>query len=549
VRRWAPVISALIAATIYIPSLGHGYALDDQGDIVENEAVQPYQSPVDVVLSPYRWHVPPQRSPYRPLTSLSFWINGGSGGPWGFHATNVLLHAFATGLVTLLLVSLGGTGRWALVGGVVFAVHPVHVEAVANIVGRGDVLMTIFSLLGVLSFLDRSNTLARRAGAVAIAYAFALVSKENGVALPGLLMAVALLAPRSDTRGTSEAGDISDAYNATPTSQTRSQLVSDCLVILPSFAVLAGYLALRYQILGTLVHTDTAPYITVLPGFERTTTAIANLAHLARLLVVPWDLIVDYGPAVVTTTRVFSLRFAAGLGTLLLAAAGAFVMLRHDRRGTLALAWVVVSTFVVSNVVLGIGVWVAERTLYLPSVGVAIAVVALATLCDQPAGRRFRPIFLVLLFLSIGAGAWRTVSRIDTWQSTEVVLQTLAEEHPESFRSQWWLAQRITDSGDYERGLTWFDRAIETSPNDYRLRLDRIRALLLSGRAAEAEAAATELPGGDPAQFVYLAQAQIMQGRSDEAREVVHEGLMAFPTDIRLIRQADELGLAPGSRE
>lgn len=532
-KRWSPVLAALIATAIYLPSLGNGFALDDQGDIVENSVVQPYQSPIAVVLSPYRGHVPPQRSPYRPLTSLTIWFNGGSGGAFGFHATNVLLHAFATGLVTLLLMQLGAAPVWALAGGAIFAIHPVHVEAVANIIGRGDVLMTIFSLLGVLTFLDSSLTHRRRAAGVAIAYALALLSKENGVALPGLLVAVALLAPAP-----------------APAPQAKhARLVSDAWVILPTVFVLLGYLALRYQVLGTVVHTDTATYITMLSGFERATTAIANLSHLAGLLLVPWDLVADYGPAVVTPAGILSLRFFAGLGTLALMALGAFFALRHDHRATLALVWIAVSTFVVSNLVLGIGVWVAERTLYLPSVGISIGVVALATLLEQPRWKRFRPVLLGIVGVSLLAGSWRTLTRIPSWESTDTVLDTLAEEHPESFRSQWWVALQLTNSGDPVRGLEWFDRAIETSPNDYRLRLDRVRALLLAGRVAEAQEAATELPGGDPARFVFLAQSYIMQNRLEEAGEVVHEGLMSFPRDVRLIRQAEELGLAPGGRE
>lgn len=533
--RWAPILAALVAAFVYLPSLGNGFALDDVGDIVENSVVHPDQSPIAVVLSPYRGHVPPQRSPYRPLTSLTIWLNGSFGGAWGFHATNVLLHAFATGLVTLLLLQLGAGAASALAGGAVFAVHPVHVEAVANIVGRGDILMTVFSLLAVLAFLDRTRSGVRRAIGVGIAYAFALLSKENGIAVPGLLVAVALFTPGRSM--------------ASPPEETRRRRISDAWVILPTVLVLLAYLALRYHVLGTLLHTDTAPYITSLPGLERMTTAIANLVHVARLLLVPWDLVVDYGPAVVTPAGLLSLRFLAGLGVLILMALGALIALRHDRRGTLALTWIGVSTLLVSNLVLGIGVWIAERTLYLPSVGITIGVVVVAAMLSPPRAKRFRPLFIALLSAALFAGAWRTVARIPSWRTTDTVLETLAEEHPESFRSQWWLAQRLTNSGDPLRGLEWFDRAIATSPNDYRLRLDRIRALLLAGRTVEAENAATALPGGDPARFVYLAQSHIMQNHRDEASRVVHEGLMSFPRDVRLLRQAAELGLAPGGRE
>jgi predicted Zn-dependent protease len=147
--------------------------------------------------------------------------------------------------------------------------------------------------------------------------------------------------------------------------------------------------------------------------------------------------------------------------------------------------------------------------------------------------------------LAVALGAWRTVDRIPSWHDTDSVFRTLAEEHPESFRGQWWLARRLTDGGDYDAGLRWFERATATSPNDLRLKLDYARALLLAGRPAEAEALVAPLPGTDPARFVYLAQSRILTGRLDEAREDVQEGLTRFPNDARLIGQARELGIEP----
>jgi hypothetical protein len=526
------LVVGLVALALYLPSLSNGFAFDDERDIRDNPAIADATGPVGLFLSPYRGAVPAARSPYRPITSLSFWLNwkAGDGGALPFHAVNVLLHVLASVLVVQLLLATTASTGGALAGGLVFAVHPVHVEAVANIVGRADILMTIFCLVGALAFLSRRLPPAARALIVALSYALALGAKENGVVLPGLLLLLLVL--RSDD------DEVRD--------RTSVPIRTDLLVLAPTLAVLGGYLLLRESVLGALVHRDTAPYITILGWGERFTTGVANLLHLGRLLVVPTDLIADYGPDVIVPVGLGSARFWAGVVATALSAMLAWTVYRRQRLGAVALGWIALSVLIVSNLVIPIGVWVAERTLYLPSVGVAIGAAALVQSLARHRSDRTRAVWGTAAVL-IALGAWKTLDRIPSWRDTETVLRTLAEEHPESFRGQWWLARRLTDLGDLDGGLPWFERAVRTNPNDLGLTLDYARALLMAGRAAEAEALAAPLPPTDPARFIYLAQSKIMAGRTDEAREDVREGLSRFPRDGRLLGQAQELGLATGN--
>ena len=121
---------------------------------------------------------------------------------------------------------------------------------------------------------------------------------------------------------------------------------------------------------------------------------------------------------------------------------------------------------------------------------------------------------------------------------------TLAEEHPESFRAQWWMGMRLIDAGEQTRGLAWMSRAVDLNPNELRLRLDFVRGLLLAGRSEEALALVSGLPPADPARDVYLTQSHIQLDQPDRAREAVQDGLARFPEDARLMRQARELGVS-----
>ena len=525
----AAAVAVVLALVVYLPSLGNGFALDDTGDIVENTTVHGLANTAEILTSPYRGRVPRGRSPYRPVTSLTYALNWsmGSGSPVPFHVFNVALHGANTALVTILLTTLGATPLLALLGGAVFAVHPVHVEAVANSVGRGDALMALFVLLGALAYLRGFRSEWARVGLVSLAYAMALASKENGAVLPALLVVLSLLFPERARRN-----------------GWASQL--------PVFAALAGvlvlYLAVRYQVLGTLLQRDAAPYIVILPLWLRMSTAVANITELTRLLLFPADLVADYGPGVILPTSIGALRFWVGGGVLLAVGALAVSSLRRSPWITLGVLWVVLSVAVVGNVIFPVGVWVAERTLYLPSVGVSLLTVGLGQyavgfLREPPARLRWSAVGAATLLVLLGGA--RTWTRNAAWHDTEAVFMTLAEEHPESFRAQWWMGMRLIDAGEQTRGLEWLSQAVDLNPNELRLQLDFVRGLLLAGRSEEAVALVSGLPPADPARDVYLTQSHIQLDQPDRAREAVQEGLSRFPEDARLLGQARELGVGP----
>jgi hypothetical protein len=92
---------------------------------------------------------------YRPLCVVSFKLNHMFGGfkPVGYHLVNVLLHCLATGLVVKLARHLLPRGWGPAIAGTLFAVHPIHTEAVAGVVGRADLTACNFYLLTFLLYI------------------------------------------------------------------------------------------------------------------------------------------------------------------------------------------------------------------------------------------------------------------------------------------------------------------------------------------------------------------------------------------------------------
>jgi predicted Zn-dependent protease len=153
-----------------------------------------------------------------------------------------------------------------------------------------------------------------------------------------------------------------------------------------------------------------------------------------------------------------------------------------------------------------------------------------------------------ILFVILGAA--RSWTRSGTWRDTETVLATLAEDHPESFRAQWWVAGRLVQAGSVERGLDRMEEAVRLNANDAFIRLDQVRLLLVAGRPAEAEEKLRSIPEGmSPTWHAYRVQSLADRGLMEEAREAARRGLERFPGNELLSGQAAALGvIIPSTR-
>jgi hypothetical protein len=520
---------------VYLPALGNGFTLDDTTAVEQDVRLRSVDNAIGLVLEPYLRNKPAGRSPYRPVTTLSYvlsWHLGG-GEPFAFHLFNLLAHVAATLLALAVLVRLGAPQAAAGIAALLFAVHPVHVEAVANVVGRADILMTVFCLLGVRIYLASEIRAWVRIGGVSLAYLFAIGAKENGYVLPVLILLVETLRP------------VDGAAARASWKERLSGLLRTWPVHAGMATMLVSYLLVRRSVLGSVVHLDVAAYMAILPATLRTTTAVANLTEVARLLLFPNDLSWHYGPAVINPAGLGDPRFWGGVATCVLVAALAVRSLGQGAAGRWALGgigWIAVSFVLLSNLVIPMPMWLAERTLYLPTVGVALLTVAGIELLRRRGLTPSHRSVVALVGLLVVLGSARSWQYSQVWRSTETLVTDLVERHPESYHAPWWTGQRLVDAGQVERALVWLQRAVELNPNEVMVHLDYARALLLVERGAEAEAQLRPIPRGlHPSVSVFLAQSLIVQERTDEAREVIESGLRLFPDEERLRAQLSQV--------
>jgi hypothetical protein len=339
-RRSAVAVAVAAAALVaYHNALGAGFVLDDYHFILEHREL-------GIAAIPrlfWRAYASGGADFYRPLTTATFAIDRSIFGLWApaYHAHNLAWHIAASLLVGALLARVPHIGgRAATLAALVFALHPIHTEAVTGVVGRSELMATTFVLAGCALQLD-----GRRAWA-AVAYLLALLSKESGVMLP--LLAILL----------------DGQLRPWPAAWRRAWTFAPALAI---------YLLLRVHALAGATLPPTAEYFRVATPAEAFWTAVDVLGRDVRLLVWPHPLAADYSyPALPLSPGIGSARTLCTVAAIALVTTLAIVRRRKPPRLDLGLGWFALAILPVSNLVVHIGVLMAERLLYLPSVGLSL---------------------------------------------------------------------------------------------------------------------------------------------------------------------------------
>ncbi len=436
---------------------------------------------------------------YRPLLFASYWVDIAVWGrrPGPLHATNVLFGALA------IVLAYATARRWlgsaiALVPTAVFALHPVQIEAVAYLSGRGDVLAGLFALLATYAALRACDTgVARRAigwtALAAVAFAASLLTKESAIGLP---VAIGVVASRPGGRA--------------------RWWVTGVIA-----AVAIAYLPLR----AAMVETATAP-----PIADAVIAAPGALVEYVRIVLLPFDLSIE---------RLPHGHVALGWGAIAVVAIGAGLMWRRASGETLpawtravlaGLAWFAVLLGPSLVVVTTMHV-LADRYVYLPLFGLSIALAA--------GGQRlatWRPLFarpLAIAVLAWGAlllvVAWR---QVPVWRDVTSLYTHAAAMAPDSSRAQYRLAVREIAADRWDHAVPLLERAIELDPRNVEA-LNNLGVFhLRAGRFADAEALLRRAVAANPARFnswVNLGLAQVAGDQRAEGCRSVARALQINP--------------------
>lgn len=455
-KRSLPVIAvSAIALLSSASSLRNGFAYDDLPIISENTPIHSLSHVAHRFVESY-WPATQGHALYRPLTAAMFtleWTAGG-GSPLPFHIVNVLLYV-AVCLVVYALARRLLSPEIALVVSALYAADPVHVEVFANSVGLSE-LITALTVVGAsIRYLD-----ARRAGglsarailAIAVLYAIGCLTKEYAIVLPAIL-AVAEFT-------------IIDQNAPKPWRELR-------LLTLTLAMVGIGYIGLRIGVIGTLVGENPAiPLIHATYG-TRFWTFLSVVPEWIRLLVWPAHLSAVYSPP--GTPVLDGPDPTAVVGALVLVSVAALALASRRRMpvASFGIAWIALILLPVSNVVVKSGVLLAERTLFLPSVGAALILGAMIpVVAARLSIGRAQVIAAAATVLIVAAGVWRSATRALVWRDNPTLFAQTIVDEPFSYAAHYGEAGMMFNAKQYGSGEREVRTAIRLYADDPRMFVD-----------------------------------------------------------------------------
>jgi len=462
----------------------------------------------------YWW--PMESNVYRPLTTVSYLINysilGNGENPPGYHVLNLLLHWFNSWLVLLITRRLSNRLDIALLAASLFAVHPVNTEAVTNVVGRADLLATLFVLLAGWSYIRAGDPDAREGiwlALMAVAATIGTMAKENGI------MIVAFV----------------PLYDRLWHRRPFSELCRRYVALVPA-AVLVVVIR-RWVEFSTVIVQEffiDNPLAAATP-FQRMMTAIGIIGRYLRLLVFPRTLSADYSfnqiPIYGTNTAT---DIAAYISLAVIAALiGAAIYLRSRQK---LFAWGVLFFFLMmlptSNLILTIGSIMADRFMYLPSIGFcAAAAVILLAISEKVAPlTRVRWGLPVAL---IGLLGIRTYVRNVDWNDNVSLWQSTVAAAPASFKAHMIYGQMLLANADQDHS-----RPVETAIDNSITQEEIARSIV------EREPP-LPLKWLDPTVYLNLAKAYRMKGQILETNGNHDDAVSLYRKSLEVLGRAQEI--------
>jgi hypothetical protein len=459
-KRAAPAVALFaVVLAVYARGLNGPFLYDDRFRLVENPATLSVSAALksfgrpEAIDSGNAAHLM-----YRPALPVAYASERAVFGlrPWAFHLVNVSLHGGAAVLVYVILAALTGGRGAAWAAALWWAVHPAHVEAVQYVSSLADVLCGVGVLASVWLYVREKRRWAL------LPFLLALLAKEAAVAAPAAIFALAFW------RADGEAG-----------ARARAALRAAT----PFLAVAAGFVVLRASLIGlaqahTPVRALSVDWPLVLKAF------FVNL----RVAAFPVELRPIYNLSLV---RPLDAGAAAGAIALAALAALAIGVRRRVPAATVGAIWFAAFMLPVSNLI-PIRVLVAERFLYLPLVGAALAGAAFWQVLPRPRAKAAAVGAMIALLTALAVarlGAWTDESvfwrdavrtapdsftaaealgacyfREHRWAEAEAVFRQMVREHPEDAGAAYALATFYFNTQRFSEAQAVFERLVQLDP-------------------------------------------------------------------------------------
>jgi tetratricopeptide (TPR) repeat protein len=493
-KAWAAIVCATIAA--YLPALRGSLLWDDASHVTRLD--------LQSLHGLWRiWFDLGATQQYYPLLHTAFWLEHRLWGDavLGYHLTNVLLHALAACLVVTIARRLALPGGW--LAGLIFALHPICVEAVAWISEQKSVLSGVFCLAAALAYLhfDQSRRPSRYFAALGL-FILALLSKTVTATLPAALLVVFWW-----RRG-------------------RLEWKHDVRPLLPWLALGASAGLFTAWVEKTVIGANGVDF--ALTPLQRVLLAGRAIWFYAAKLIWPANLTFLYPRWSIDPGDWRQYLFPAGV---LVVAIGLWRLARQNRgplAGFLLFAGTLFPVLGFFNVYPFRYSYVAGHFAYLASLGILVPVASALARIDSKAGRIAIPVILLAV---LGVSTWR---QSGIYSDEETLYRATLERNPDS-----WLAHNnlgnilLKDPGARADAIAHFEAALRVRPDYWEAHLSLGNALLempgrLDDAIAEYQRALRLAPESERA-HTNLGNALLQAGRTEEAIAQLETALRIQP--------------------
>jgi protein O-mannosyl-transferase len=424
----------LTAFLLYANTIGHNYALDDAIVIKQNQFTKEGVSGIADLLNhdSFTGFFGEKKDllsggRYRPLSMISFAIEYQFFGlnPHISHLINIIFYALTGLLIFIVLSKLlvdKNDGKWFLsipfIASLLFIVHPLHTEAIANIKGRDE----IFAMMGGLgaiwfSIKYSESKKIKFLWCSAICLFLGLMSKENTVAFIAIVPLSLFLFRNS---------------------KIREYFVSTIPLVI-SFIV---FYIIRQSVLGEMSHQPPAELMNnpfaMASIHQKYATIFYTLGLYLKLLFIPHPLTFDYYPYHIALVKWNDYRAYISLLLYFVLFIGALFMVKRYKAIGFGILYYLITLFIVSNLLFPIGTFMNERFLYMPSLGfcIILAFIFHSLTTDFKSGKRYLS-FLSLFILGLICLLFsiKTISRNRAWKDDFTLFTTDVKTSSESAKS------------------------------------------------------------------------------------------------------------------
>ncbi len=465
----------LLSFCLYFQSLSFGYVLDDKLVYTENTYVKEGFSGIGKILTTesFQGYFGKQMdlvqgARYRPLSLVSFSIEhelaGLSSGL--SHFLNVLFYGLAAFICFITLRRLFNEKSAdkkliysiSFISALIFLVHPIHVEAVANVKGRDEILALLFSMLtlwAALKYTDTRKVLLLIM--VPILYLLGMLSKENTITFLAIIPA-AIIVFRKHARA------------------------ANMKVFFSLLISTIAYLVYRNYIIGYLLGGEPSNDLMNnsflgMSSLQKYATIFYTLLIYLKLNIIPHPLTHDYYPYHIPIMNFGN--WQVWLSILLHLALVGLMIVSYKRRKKLSYAifFYIAAMSIVSNLVISIGTFMNERFAFVASLGICMI---LAYLIKAVAKKTSQPhrLTLVLAGLLLFLYGFKTMTRVPAWESELTLNQAAIKVSKNSARANSFMAtalfnkyKNISDATEKKRLLAeaqpYAKKAVAIHPSYY----------------------------------------------------------------------------------